>query len=175
MIIVVMGPQGSGKSTQAKLLAEYLGWPHVSTGDLFRGLKDQPSELAQRIAGQLDQGFLVSDADVMLVLQEELAQPQYRKGLIVDGFPRNRWQAEHAPFQVDRVFYLKVGDPENVKRLLARGRADDTEELIKQRLTDYHQLTEPVLDFYRAKGVLVEIDGERAIEPIFEDIKSHLA
>lgn len=175
MIIVVMGPQGSGKSTQAKLLAEELGLIHLSTGDMCRRVKEEETELGRRVRGLLEQGHLAGDEDMVAILKAELARPGVGKGFVIEGFPRNLWQVEHSPFTPDQVFYIKVGDPENMQRLLKRGREDDTEPLIKQRLAEYHQLTEPVLDFYRERGVLVEIDGERAIEPIFEDIKSRLA
>jgi len=174
MNIVIMGPQGSGKSTQAELLAEHLNLPHLSTGVLFRDLAESDSPLAERVRGQLAGGHLVSDEDVMSVLGQVLAQPKHQCGFILDGFPRNLWQAEHAPFEVGCVFYLRVSDEESIERLKKRGREDDTDELIRQRLSAYHAETEPVLDYYRRQGILEEVDGERSVEDIFTDILSRL-
>jgi len=174
MKIVIIGPPGSGKSTQAKLLANYLRLPHLSTGDLSRMAREGSSELARRVRERVERGQLVADEDMMQLLERELSKPEYARGFVLDGFPRNIWQTQHAPFRADRVFYLEVSDQESVRRLLKRGREDDQEAVVQQRLADYHQLTEPVLDYYRQRGVLEKIDGEGSIERIFEDIKARV-
>ncbi len=175
MNIVIMGPPGSGKSTQANLLAEDLGIPHISTGVIFRQIEKQDSDLAQKVSSYLEEGQFVPDNIVQEVLEEELCKDVYSGGFVLEGYPRNLWQAENAPFQVDRVFYLEVSDEESLERLLKRGRADDTTEIISKRLDDYHQLTEPVLDFYEKSELLERVDGERPIEEIFQDLLARVS
>lgn len=164
--IIFMGPVGSGKSTQAGLLAEHLKLPRVNTGEIFRRMAQTNPELKEL----LDRGQFVNDEMTMLMLRQELSDEKYGGGFVADGVPRNLFQAENLPFEPDLVIYLKVRDSENVKRLLLRGRSDDTEEVIKTRLAIYHEQTEPVLDFYRQKGKLLEVDGEPPIEVIFQDV-----
>ncbi|MEA2020504.1 MAG: nucleoside monophosphate kinase [Patescibacteria group bacterium] len=175
MNIVIIGPPGSGKSTQADLLAKELGVPHISTGIIFREIADRDSGLARSVENYLEKGEFVPDEVVMKVLEEELPREKYRQGFVLEGYPRNIWQAKNAPFQPDKVFYLDVSDEESMHRLLKRGREDDTEEIIEKRLADYHQQTEPVLSFYSEKGVLEPVDGEQKIEEIFEDLKGYFS
>ncbi|MBI2405876.1 nucleoside monophosphate kinase [Candidatus Microgenomates bacterium] len=164
--IIVMGPVGSGKSTQAELLAKHFNVPHVEMGALLRGL----SNTSQDVRELVDAGKLVPDSLTLELLGKELEKNQYKNGFVVDGVPRTLFQAHHLPFTPDVVIYLRVRDSENVKRLILRRRADDTEEVVKERLSIYHEQTAPVLHFYRTQGKLVEVDGEPPIEVIFQDI-----
>jgi len=172
MNIVVMGPPGSGKSTQAELLAEDLGIPHLEAGNLFYYLSQEDSLRGREIKKIMEAGGLLDDQLVLKSVEEHLKNKQYRKGFVLDGTPRNLWQAEHFKTKLDKVFYLDVSDKENMKRLVKRGRKDDAPKVIKKRLKVYHQDTEPMLDYYRKKGILEEVDGERPIEVIHEDIVS---
>lgn len=174
MNLVVMGPQGSGKSTQAELLANKLNFPHLQTGELYRQIEKESSPFGRKIKAILRKGQIVPDKEHNQVLTQELAKSKYARGFVLDGSPRTLDQTKSQPFKVDRVYYLNVSDKENIKRLLKRGRYDDTPEIITQRLKIYHQQTEPVLDYYRKLGVLEEVDGERPIEEIFQDILGRL-
>lgn len=170
MKIVVMGPQGSGKTTQAELLAKKLDLPHLQTGKLYRQIAETPSPLGCQIKELISRGQLVPDVMHNQILKEELAKPKYKNGFVLDGSPRTLQQAKSLPFSPEKVFYLAVSDQENMKRLVKRGRSDDTPEVISERLRLYHEQTEPILTYYRERGILEEVDGERPIEEIFEDI-----
>ena len=170
MNIIVMGPQGSGKSTQADLLAKKLNLPHLQIGELGRRLIKQKTALGKKIEGFWVKGALAPDDLLMEILKLEINKEEFKGGFVLDGMPRTINQAKILSFKIDKVFYLKVSDKINVERLMKRGREDDTKDLIKKRLGFYHQETEPVLDYYRKMGILEEVDGERSIEMIFEDI-----
>jgi len=170
MNIIILGPQGSGKSTQAELLAKAFQIPHLQTGKLFRKIAQEKTELGQRVKSRLDKGRLVSDKDTMKIVRPELGKEKYNKGVVLDGVPRNSSQAKALKLIIDRVIYLEVSDKECIKRLMLRRRSDDTAELIKERLRIYHLKTEPMLDLYQKKGVLERVDGERPVEEIHKDI-----
>ncbi|OGD85738.1 hypothetical protein A2Z23_01555 [Candidatus Curtissbacteria bacterium RBG_16_39_7] len=170
MNILILGSQGSGKSTQAELLAKKLQTPSLSTGELYRRLAKESTKRGLFIKSILEKGELVSDEITINLIEETIAKPEYKEGFVLEGAPRNLNQARMLNSSLDKVFYLKVTDKENTKRLLLRAREDDTEELIKKRLEIYHQETEPVILFYKNKDLLEEIDGERAVEEIHQDI-----
>ena len=168
--IIFMGAVGSGKSTQADLLTKKLNLPRVNMGEIFRRIAQDNQEVKEIVL----RGELVNDEITMLLLRQELGDEKYNNGFVIDGVPRNLFQAENLPFEPDVIIYLSVRDSENIKRLTKRGRTDDTKDVIKNRLVLYHEQTEPVLDFYRGKGKLVEVDGEPPIEVIFKDILQKL-
>ncbi|PIS23373.1 adenylate kinase [candidate division WWE3 bacterium CG08_land_8_20_14_0_20_40_13] len=172
MNIVIMGPQGSGKSTQAEILASNLAVPHISTGDIFRRIKEESagSELSRRVKDRLEKGLLVEDVDALGVVDERLSKDDCKGGFVLDGAPRDIFQAESMKAVIHKVFYVMVSDPVCVKRLVLRGREDDTEELINVRLAEYHKQTESVLGFYRSQNKLIEVNGEAKIGEIAEEI-----
>jgi len=174
MNLIIIGPQGSGKSTQAELLAKKVNLSHLETGELYRRIAKENSLLGKKIKQFLEKGQLVSDRVHNKVLREEIKKPKYKNGFVLDGSPRTLRQAKSQPFKTDRVFYLDVSDEENIKRLMKRGREDDTPKLIARRLQLYHQKTEPVLDYYRQQGILEKVDGEKPIEEIYQDIVTRL-
>lgn len=174
MNIIIMGPPGSGKSTQAKLLAEFLSVPCLEAGDLLYYLSQENSERGRKIKEAMETGSLVEGRLTVDIISEQLKSPSYKNGVVIDGFPRSLSQARDFQFPQDMVIYVDVSDEENMKRLLKRERKDDTPELIKKRLEIYHHQTEPVLEFYRQKGILLAVWGERPIEEIHQDILGRL-
>lgn len=178
MKIILIGIQGSGKSTQGNMLHDKLGIEYLSSGHIFREMAKEKTILGRYMKETLNAGALVSDEKTIPIIEEYLAKPEYKKGYILDGFPRTTKQAEDFSNGVDKVIYLKVSDKEALWRLSGRIedgiREDNTLVAIRKRIQLFHDLTEPVIDFYRQKGNLIEVDGERDIETIHSDIMSHL-
>ncbi len=174
MKILMIGPQGSGKSTQAKLLAQFLQVPKISTGDIFRKLSKENSEEARRVKEILGQGKLVDDETTAEIVKKRLQQSDTQNGFIFDGYPRNINQVKLFDPGFDKVIYLKTPKEELIRRLVSRSRADDTFEAINTRLDLYFTQTEPLLDYYRQKSSLVEVDGMGDINQIQDEIKKFI-
>ena len=174
MKILLIGPQGSGKSTQANLLAKDLNLPKISTGDIFRELAEEESIEGRKIKGILNSGELIDDLQTAKIVEQRLKKDDCRNGFILDGYPRNTEQKQIFDPKVDKVFDLEVPDNEVVKRLLARGREDDTMEAIKKRLDLYHGQIVPLLDYYKNQGILIKINGMGSIEEIQRRIRERL-
>lgn len=175
MKLLIVGPPGSGKSTQAELLEKELGLPHLSTGELFHYLSLEKTPRGQQIKEIMESGKLVDDKLTLKIVEERLRDKQYQRGFILDGTPRSLWQAQNFKIEFDRVFSLEVSDQETIGRLTKRGRGDtDKPAVIEKRLAVYHRETEPMLDYYRQLGILTAVDGERSIETIFKDLRTQL-
>ncbi|TCK05138.1 adenylate kinase [Phorcysia thermohydrogeniphila] len=180
--VVFLGPPGAGKGTQAVRIAEKYNVPHISTGDILRAAVKEGTELGKLAKSYMDRGELVPDEVIIGIIRERLSQPDVKeRGFILDGFPRTIAQAEaldellkELQLPLDKVIYLNVDDEEIVKRLLARGRADDTEDVIRNRLKVYREQTAPLVDYYTEKGLLVEICGVGEIEEITKKIEESL-
>lgn len=174
MKIILIGIQGAGKSTQGNLLNQKLNLPYLSTGHIFREMAKEKTPEGRYIKETINAGFLISDDKTLQIVSEYLSRAQYQSGYILDGFPRTTHQAESFKQDLDYVFYLKVSDKEALWRLAGRddNREDETLQAIKKRIEIFHKFTEPVIDYYRNKGVLYEIDGEKTIEQICKELLS---
>ena len=172
MKIILIGIQGSGKSTQGVLLSKALGIPYLSTGHIFRDLAKEKTPLGREIKLIMNAGVLISDQKTLAIVSEYLSRPEYEKGYIIDGFPRTLTQVENFSNGVDKVFYIKISDKEALWRIAGREdvREDETLLAIRRRIDSFHKFTEPVVEHYREKGILVEVDGEQSIEVITKEI-----
>lgn len=174
MKIIVLGSQGSGKSTQAKMLSEKLGLPNIEMGQLFRDKSQENDIEAGEIRAALETGDLVPDAIATKTLHDRVEKDDCKNGYVLDGYPRNYAQLEGLPKDIDKIFYIKVRDNEAIRRLIGRGRHDDSLDVIARRLKLYHSETEPLLTYFRQAKILEEVDGQRSIEEIHADVIERL-
>ncbi|MDP9141700.1 MAG: adenylate kinase [Pseudomonadota bacterium] len=182
MRMVLLGAPGSGKGTQGEKLVAHFGIPKISTGDALRAAVAAGTELGRKAKATMDAGGLVDNAIVIGIVEERLAKPDAQKGCILDGFPRNTAQAEVLDQMLQRLgqpsinkaVHLAVDDEEIIARLLDRaqkeGRADDKEDVIRNRIKIYNDETHPLLDYYQAQGKVVTVDGVGTMDEIFERI-----
>ena len=183
--VLFIGPQGSGKGTQAKRVAAARGIPHIATGDIFRAAVAEQTALGRQVQPDLDGGSLVPDELTIGLIRERLQQPDTAAGFVLDGFPRNMAQAralDEMLVQIGRpltvVFEFALADELALERCLGRaleeGRPDDTAEVIARRLRIYREQTEPIVGHYRADGILVVIRAERTIDEVDADLVAAL-
>jgi adenylate kinase len=185
MNLLLLGPQGSGKGTQAKRIAEEHGIPHISTGDMFRAAMHAETPLGLEIKPIYDRGDLVPDGLTVALIRERLADSDAAAGFVLDGFPRNLPQAEALDSMLaeisrglDAILFFDLDDETATARALGRaheeGRADDTPEGITRRLALYHEVTEPVVEYYRLTGKLVPLHAVRSIDAVWAEIEDAL-
>ena len=181
--MLILGPQGAGKGTQAKRIAEEYEVPHIATGDLYRAAAAAGTELGTVVGPLLDAGTLVPDEITIPLIREEVLKAG--NGFVLDGYPRNIAQAEALDELLDDiertlsiVLLLQLDDSIARERLTKRGelegRADDRPDAIDRRLSDYHAQTEQVVDHYRMSGNLVQVHAERPIEQVWSEISDAL-
>ena len=185
MNVLILGPQGSGKGTQAKRIAAEYDIPHVATGDIFREAIARRTPLGREVEPILAGGQLVPDELTVSLIRERLAEDDAHNGFVLDGFPRNAAQAEaldellaEIGRPLDIVLELQVPDEVCIERLLKRaeeeGRADDTPTVIEQRLEIYHRETAPLVEHYLATGKVVGIHGEGSVDEVWAEIQDTL-
>ncbi|MDR6940067.1 adenylate kinase [Arcanobacterium hippocoleae] len=183
--LIMVGPPGAGKGTQAKVLAEKLGIPTISTGSIFRSHISQGTELGQLAASYIDGGNLVPDEVTDALVRDRLSQDDVRDGFILDGYPRNVHQVSaldqilsDLEVSLDGVVKLDIPDEAIVGRLLKRAqienRADDTEDVIRHRIEVYHQETAPLIDIYQERGQLLQVDGTGTIDEVLQRLVQSL-
>ena len=181
MNLLVLGPQGSGKGTQAKRISDAHSIPHVSTGDMFREAIAAGTPLGNEVAPILASGELVPDDLTVALIRARLGQDDARRGFVLDGFPRNVQQAEALDEMlaeigrgIDTVLFFDVSDALAAERIRSRaaaeGRTDDTPEVIARRLAIYHEQTEPVVERYRAAGILVPLRAQLSVDEVSAQI-----
>jgi adenylate kinase len=177
MRLLFIGPPGAGKGTQAGKVAARLGIPHISTGEMFRDHVARGTDLGRQVEAIMAAGDYVPDEITVAMLEERIAQDDARRGYILDGFPRTVAQVVSldqllGDEGLDAVVVLQVEEDELIERLLARGRADDTEETIRNRLKIYLEQTQPLIDIYDDRSLTVEVDGLGDVEEVTERILS---
>lgn len=171
--VVLLGPPGAGKGTQAQFLAESLRIPAISTGEMLRSAVAEGSALGEKVSGIMAAGGLVDDATMAEVVEDRLCKEDARAGFLLDGYPRTLPQAEtlagiltRSQCDLDAVILVAVPEDELVRRALLRGRNDDKAEVVLARLQVYREQTTPLIGYYRERGLLRTIDGNRPIEEV---------
>jgi adenylate kinase len=185
MRVVILGPPGSGKGTQAAMLVEHLGVPHISTGALLRDAAKKGTKLGIKAKAIIDKGDLVPDEIMLGIVEERLGQDDVANGFILDGYPRNVAQAKSLDEMLERLgqpveeaIHIDVDEDVIIQRIATRakleGRSDDTEETVRNRLRVYAEQTAPVADYYEEAGLLTRVWGHGGIDEILQRILSVL-
>lgn len=185
MRLILMGPPGAGKGTQAKVVADRFNIPAISTGDIFRKNVSEGTDLGVKAKQYMDSGEYVPDEITNLMVRNRIDEPDAEPGFLLDGYPRTLQQVEeldgmikYTGHQLDAVVVLVVDQEELVSRLLDRaeteGRSDDTEDVVRRRQEVYAEQTEPLIEVYRDRGLLVEVDGMGAVDEITQRVLAAL-
>jgi len=179
--VLLLGPQGAGKGTQANRISAEYGIPHIASGEILRAEMDAGTELGKRVKETIERGDLVSDDLMIELIRNRLDQSDTEAGFVLDGFPRTTVQAEALDSMFADIgrnfsvaFALQIPDEVAFDRLRRRARADDTDEAIQRRLDNYHRETEPLIEYYRTRGNLVPIHGNRSENEVFAEIQRAL-
>lgn len=185
MRYIIYGPQGSGKTTQAKILADKLGVSFISAGEISRQIAQQKDAIGQKVRDLIGRGEPTPEEIIVPAIEKIFNTPEANKGFVLDGYPRFAQQVESLitslekrKWQLDKVFEIRLTEEEGIKRITERarleGREDDTPESISRRLALYHEQTEPIISYFRKIGKLVEIDGSGNIDEVASLISGNL-
>ena len=178
MRLIIIGIQGSGKSTQGNLLAKKLNIPYLSSGHIFRAMAKEKTKWGRYVKETINAGVLMPDSKTNQIIGQYLRKKRYQKGYILDGFPRTIKQVKMFREDIDAVIYLVVSAKESLWRLSGRidegNREDNTLQALRKRIDSFHELTKPVINHYRKKNLLLEINGEKKIKEIHKEILSRL-
>jgi len=183
--VLLLGPQGAGKGTQAARISREYGIPHIASGEILRAEMGADTDLGRSVTETIERGDLVPDDVMIELIRNRLEQPDTESGFVIDGFPRTTVQAEALDSMFNDIgrifsvaFALQIPDGVAFDRLRRRaeleGRADDTDEAIQRRLDNYHRETEPLIEYYRTRGNLVPIHGDRSENEVFAEIQRAL-
>jgi adenylate kinase len=182
MRLIFIGPPGAGKGTQSQRLIDKLQVPHLSTGDMLRDAVQKQTPEGRRAIEFMDRGKLVPDDIILAMVARRIAEADCAKGCLLDGFPRTLAQAEaldsllaRQKIPLDAVVELRVDEDALVRRLSERGRADDRPEVIRERLDTYRRQTEPLVEYFRQKGLLRSVNGDGTPDDVAERILTALA
>jgi adenylate kinase len=186
MNLILLGPPGAGKGTQAKRLEEKFGVKQLSTGDMLRAAVASGSDIGKEAKAVMDAGQLVSDDIIVRMISERVEEPDCAKGFILDGFPRNVAQADALDqmlakkgLQIDHVIEFRVDEERMIDRILKRaaeeGRSDDNEDTLRKRMDVYRDQTAPIIPHYREKGALKTVDGMKPMDDVTADLEKILA
>ncbi|BAQ65783.1 adenylate kinase [Geminocystis sp. NIES-3709] len=177
--LIFLGAPGAGKGTQAQILAETLGIPHISTGEILRGAIADETPLGLKAKSYVDNGDLVPDDLILDLIKQRLGEEDAQKGWILDGFPRNVSQADFLTNLLqqlnqncDGVINFDVPDQVLIDRLLGRGRKDDNQETISNRLVVYRQKTAPLIEYYQQHNLLKNVNGDRELSQISQELET---
>lgn len=175
MRLLFIGPPGAGKGTQAERVAERLGIPHISTGEMFRDHVSNGTTLGRQVEAIMAAGDYVPDEVTVAMLADRIARPDAQNGFILDGFPRTDVQVDSLDGLIgedglDRVVVFQVDESELVDRMLARGRADDTKETIRKRFKVYAEQTQPLLDIFTEREITVPVDGVGEVDEVTDRV-----
>jgi adenylate kinase len=173
--LLFIGPPGAGKGTQAALVARRLGIPHISTGEMFRHHVAKGTDLGKRVKAVMEEGGYVPDDITVAMLAERLTEPDAEPGFILDGFPRTGPQVEALDRLIgldglDRVVLFEVDEDALVNRIMSRGRADDTEETVRNRFKIYQEQTAPLIENYQGRGLVVPVDGIGPVDEVTDRV-----
>lgn len=172
--LCIMGPQGSGKTTQATMLAHEMGLCEIDAGQLLRDRAMQNDDVGVKLQNDMVEGSLVDDSVIASLVKERIEREDCKLGFVMDGYPRSHSQMEAFDPKLDLIVYIEIPDQVVIERMLKRGRVDDTPDGIQKRLSIFHSQTKEILEYYAKEGKLIKVDGSHGIEEVAAEIRKAL-